>query len=265
MNFYKELTRFQKQFLCFFSICSIIVFLLPLYINNFKSVFSFLGILGLISTICGILVSIYIARTRPVAYLWWCISTLLMAIICFASHLYGQFIQNLFLSLPIQIYGYVLWKRSIRSSESKSLQIRKMNLKQWGITLILTIISWILYSIFLYYLPNILKSFFNINIAVDPNIIMDSLTAILAIIASVLTNLRFIEQWYLWIIYDSIAIITFIIQIMSTNYSNVSLLIADISNTLNLIQYITGVIYGYIIWIKLMKGRKTHSIEKELT
>ncbi|MGL5414506.1 MAG: nicotinamide riboside transporter PnuC [Clostridium sp.] len=253
MKFFKELTLFQKIFFIFFLIASLIVFLLPLVLTkaSVSAVFQPLSILGFFSIICGIFVSIYTAKARPIAYVWWWGSTLAMAIICFCNGLYGQFIQNLFFTLPIQIYGFFAWEKNLK--KSSELEIKKMKLKNWTVLGILIILCWIGYGLFLKYLPTVLLSTFNVHMKADPQIVLDAFTAMTAIIASVLTDLRFIEQWYFWIIYNVVAIITFVIQLTHANFGDMSMFIASLSNTVNLTQYAIGVIYGYILWRKEYK------------
>lgn len=254
MNFFKELSVFQKIFFIFFLVSSLIVFLLPLILANSKieTVFSPLSVLGFFSVICGIFVSLYTAKAKPIAYVWWWGSTIAMAIICFYNGFYGQFIQNLFFSLPIQIYGFFSWKKNLK--KQSTLEVKKIKPKNWGFLLIIMVLFWIGYGLILKFLPDILFSLFNINMKADPQIILDSFTAMTAIIASILTDLRFIEQWYFWIIYNSVAVITFIIQLTHSTFSNIPMFIASLSNTVNLTQYIIGVVYGYILWINIYKS-----------
>lgn len=254
MKFFRDLTLFQKLFFLIFLVCSLIIFFLPLMLDgsSIRTICSPISILGLGSIICGLFVSIYTAKAKPSAYIWWCGSTIAMAIICFLNGLYGQFIQNLFFSLPIQIYGFFAWEKNLK--KDAELQIKKLKNSQWIKLIVIIIISWIAYGVFLKYLPTVLYDLFNIKIKEDPQIVLDSFTAMTAIIAAVLTDLRFIEQWYFWIIYNLVAVITFIIQLTHINFTgNIPMFIASLSNTVNLTQYIIGVIYGYILWVKLFK------------
>ncbi|WP_297630991.1 nicotinamide riboside transporter PnuC [uncultured Clostridium sp.] len=256
MKFFKELTLFQKIFFGFFLVASLVVFLLPLALTktSISTVFSPLSVLGFFSVICGIFVSIYTAKAKPAAYVFWWGSTIAMAIICFFNGLYGQFIQNLFFSLPIQIYGFFAWEKNLK--KDSTLEVKKMKSKNWGVLIVIMILFWIAYGLLLKYLPTLLSSLFNIHMKEDPQIVLDAFTAMTAIIASVLTDLRFIEQWYFWIVYNSVAAITFIIQLTHSNFHNIPMFIASLSNTVNLTQYIIGVVYGYIVWVKIFKSEQ---------
>ena len=143
-------------------------------------------------------------------------------------------------------------------NKSKDIIIRKFNLKQLIIALICSIIIWIVYGLFLTFLPQIAYNIFNIHISKDPQIILDSFTCVMTIMATYLTGKRFIEQWIFWIVFNSISIIMFIIQSIGVSITNPSMLVADFSDILSLLQYIIGVTYGYILWRKMMK--KEHEL-----
>ena len=258
MKFFQNFSPFQKVFFLFFYICSIIVFFLPAFIpgGSLSDVLTTIGIIGLICTLSGVLVSIYTAKAHIIGYIWWMINAVTTGIIGLYNSLYGQFILNIFITLPLLIYGFVAWKKNMKINNSKDIVIRKFNSKQWTISIITSIIIWIVYGIFLTYLPEILQSLFNIHIAQDPQIILDSFTCVMTIMATYLTGKRFIEQWLFWIVFNGISIIMFIIQTVGVSITNPSMIVADLSDILSLLQYIIGVTYGYILWRKMMKKRK---------
>ena len=261
MKFYKNFTAFQKAFFLFFTIASIIVFLLPAFIpgGNVEEVFSVLGIIGIISTLSGILVSIYTAKASISGYVWWWINTGTFAIIALAGNLYGQFIKNFLILLPLQIYGFIAWRRNMNGNNSEEIAIRKFTTKNWIYAVIGVIICWGLYAIFLTELPNILNSLFSIKISKDPQVILDSFTSILTITAVFLTGKRFIEQWYFWLVSNSLGVIMFIIQTVHAGISNPSMFVGGLSNTISILQYGAGAVYGFILWRIMYKERMTNS------
>ena len=186
------------------------------------------------------------------------INAVTTGIIGLYNDLYGQFILNIFITLPLLIYGFIAWKKNMALNKSKDIIIRKFNLKQLIIALICSIIIWIVYGLFLTFLPQIAYNIFNIHISKDPQIILDSFTCVMTIMATYLTGKRFIEQWIFWIVFNSISIIMFIIQSIGVSITNPSMLVADFSDILSLLQYIIGVTYGYILWRKMMK--KEHEL-----
>lgn len=256
MQFFKNFTLFQKAFFLFFTIVSIIAFLLPALIlgKSFSSLFSPLGILGIICTISGILVSIYTAKASISGYVWWWVNTGTFAVIALSGDLYGQFIKNFLILLPLQIYGFIAWRRNMSATKSDEIAIRKFTKQQAILYIGLAVICFILYAIFLKELPNILKSLFGITIANDPQIILDSITSTLTIIAVYLTGKRFVEQWYFWLVSNSLGVIMFVIQTAHAGVSNPAMFVGDLSNTITILQYGIGAIYGFILWRAMYKA-----------
>ncbi|MGL4760741.1 MAG: nicotinamide riboside transporter PnuC [Sarcina sp.] len=255
MQFFKNFTLFQKAFFLFFTAISIIAFLLPALIlgKSYSSLFSSLGILGLVCTISGILVSIYTAKASISGYVWWWVNTGTFAIIALAGHLYGQFIQNIFILLPLQVYGFIAWRRNMTATKSNKIAIRKFTKKQTILYISVAIICFILYAIFLRELPNILHSLFGITVEKDPQIILDSITSTLTIIAVYLTGKRFVEQWNFWLVSNSLGLIMFIIQTTHAGVSDPAMFVGDLSNTISILQYGIGAIYGFILWRGMYK------------
>lgn len=258
MKFFKNFSPFQKVFFLFFYIFSIIIFFLPAFIpgGNLSNILTVIGIIGLICTLSGVLVSIYTAKAHIIGYVWWMINAVTTGIIGLYNNLYGQFILNIFITLPLLIYGYIAWKKNMTLNNSKNIIIRKFTFNQFIFAIVASIIIWFLYGLFLTYLPNILYTLFNIHISKDPQIILDSFTCVMTIMATYLTGKRFIEQWLFWIVYNVISIIMFIIQSIGISITNPSMLVANISDILSLLQYMIGVSYGYILWRKIMKNKK---------
>ncbi|MGL4990569.1 MAG: nicotinamide riboside transporter PnuC [Sarcina sp.] len=255
MQFFKNFTLFQKIFFLFFTIASIIVFLLPVLVlkKPFESVFSLLGVIGLISTLSGILVSIYTAKASIAGYIWWWINTVTFAVIALAGSLYGQFIQNIFILLPLQVFGFVAWRKNMQDNKSDEIAIRVFSHSEKVFYISISILCFIIYGIFLRYLPSLFSTLFGIKISKDPQIILDSLTSTLTIMAVYLTGKRFVEQWYFWLVSNSIGLVMFIIQTMRAGLTDVSMFVGDLSNTISILQYGIGAIYGYILWRKMYK------------
>lgn len=252
MNFYKVLTPFQKFFLIFFLITGILSFFQPVLMGqgSFCSVFTVIGIIGLISTISGIFTCIYQARASLSCYFWWILNTITYAIVALHGALYGQFIQNIIFLLPLEIIGFIAWKRNIQTSTHGEIDVERFTAKHWIFSIIGLAIAWVVYAYFLIELPAIFKLLFNMNISSDPSYIMDSFTAVMTIYAVWLTSKRYLEQWYFWFL-SNLGVILFIESMIKSGTVSVN----DLSGALVWIQFGTSVIYGYFCWRKLYKAR----------
>lgn len=252
-NFFKESSPFQKIFLVFFLLLTLFSFFTPLMLKqeHFSQLFGFFSLIGLISAVSGILASIFQVQAKAAYYIWFIINTITYGIICLHTDLYGQFIQNIIILLPLEVAGFLAWKKNIDNSKSKKLEIRSFTLKHWIIAILGSFIAWILYAEFLNYLPTIFNSLFNIKIAADPQLKFDALTSVMMIIAVYITSKRFIEQWYFWIIADA-GIIIFIKTIIITGTFSIS----ELSGAIVLGQYAVISIYGLYLWLKMYKEQK---------
>lgn len=261
MSFYKELTVFQKVFLVFFIVASILSFFIPLIMGqeSFIGLFGIFSIIGLVSSISGVLASIYQVRASAVYYLWFILNTITYAIVCLHTDLYGQFIQNFFILLPLEVAGFIAWRKHINNSESKKLKIERFTKLNWLIAIIAAIIAWALYAEFLKYLPSIFDSLFKIKIEADPQYKMDSLTAVMTIFAVYITSKRYLEQWYFWIIANA-GIIIFIKNIIDTGVFSMS----DLSGAIVLGQYGVISLYGLYCWGKMYRAQKLETSLEEV-
>ncbi|MGL4989966.1 MAG: nicotinamide riboside transporter PnuC [Paraclostridium sp.] len=250
MNFFKSLSPFQKIFFIFFMAAGILSFFVPLFTgdSNFFELFSVISIIGLISSLSGVLTSIYQVRASIACYFWWILNTVTYGIVAIDQHLYGQFIQNIVFLLPLEIWGFIAWKKNLSNSENDSITVKKFTTMNWVITIIALLICWFLYGELLNYLPEIFKSLFNMKIQADNQIKLDSFTSIITIFAVFLTSKRYIEQWYFWII-ANIGIVLFIKNIINTGIFSVS----DLSGALVWAQYGTASVYGLYCWLKIHK------------
>lgn len=257
MNFFTKLSPFQKIFFVVFFIAGIVSFFLPAATGqqSFKSLFTIISIIGLISTLSGVLTSIYQVRASIACYSWWILNTITYAIVSLSQNLYGQFIQNIIFLLPIEIAGFIAWKKHIDKSGSESIEVKRFTAMQWVITLVGLLIAWFLYAELLLALPAIFKALFGMTIEADPQYKLDSLTSVITIFAVYLTSKRYVEQWHFWIA-ANIGIVLFIKTIIVTGTFTSS----DLSGALVWAQYGIAAFYGLYNWLKIHRGQKVQKV-----
>ena len=254
MKFFKELSPFQKIFFLFFMVAGILSFFVPLFTGQqkFGELFGIFSIIGLISSLSGVLTSIYQVRANIFCYFWWIMNTVTYGVVALHENLYGQFIQNIIFLLPLEIWGFILWKRNMSTSEDDSIEVKKFTPIKWLMAIVFILIFWFVYAEFLKFLPVIFKSLFGMTILADNQIKLDSFTSVITIFAVYLTSKRYIEQWYFWVI-ANIGIVLFIKNIISTGVFSVS----DLSGALVWAQYGTASFYGLYCWLKLHKKQQS--------
>lgn len=250
----KKFTPFQIGFIIVFCIISVLVFLLPGLAGTSKwvEVFGLVSIISLISAISGVFNSIYIARADILCYFFWIINTLTYAFVAYEQKFYGQVIQNIVFIFPLEVIGLIAWTRALNkkkaeNKEDEGIDVKKFGSKEWILTIIGLAIFWIAYGLFLYFLPDIMKSIFNITIAPDSDLILDSLVAVLTIYAVWLTGARFLEQWTFWLLSNGIGVVLFLIPVFE-QLAKGQFNVATLSGAVGWIQYLTSAIYGFICW-----------------
>lgn len=147
--------------------------------------------------------------------------------------LYGNFALNLLFYIPASFIGIVFWLKN-RDTKHTS-KVRNLSNKYRIILSIISVVALIAIAVPLSYLdkganqPWTLVGF------------LDSAGTVLGVIGQVLLNLRYTEQWWIWIILDIVmAILNFVIgqYAMGVMY----------------VLWTTNAIIGLIVWLKSVKG-----------
>ncbi|MGL4654850.1 MAG: nicotinamide riboside transporter PnuC [Sarcina sp.] len=249
MKFFNKYSKFHKGYFVIFSILNIAVFALSIYnkaiLGENPSIFD---VLAFVSTMTGMLSSIYTARGELGAFTWGVVNTFTYIFVAWHSQIYGQAILYIFFETPMQVVSYFMWKKSMKNSTT--VEPRKLNSKQWIMTIVLFVIVWVAYGIFIKMLPSIFESTFGIHIAADPLYIVDSLSTTVTVTAVLLTCMRFLEQWYFWIASSTIGIILFIASLYVSNFS-----LNSLSAMIMWAEFLSNSLYGFIAWRKLHKNR----------
>ncbi|MGL4760344.1 MAG: nicotinamide riboside transporter PnuC [Sarcina sp.] len=254
MEFFKKYSKFHKGYFIIFTTLNIAIFLLSIYnkaiLDKNPSIFD---VLAFISTMTGMLSSIYTARGELGAFTWGVINTFTYIFVAWHSQIYGQAILYIFFETPMQIVSYFMWKKSIQNSSGAVVKPRKLSKNQWKVTITFFVMAWIIYGIFIKMLPGIFENVFRIHIANDPLYIVDSLSTTMTITAVILTCMRFLEQWYFWIASSTIGIILFIMSLCISHFS-----LNSLSALVMWTEFLSNSLYGFVAWRKLHKNRLSH-------
>ncbi|WP_297436752.1 nicotinamide riboside transporter PnuC [uncultured Clostridium sp.] len=258
----KKFTPFQRGFIIIFIIISVCVFLLPAWTHTstWTEVFGVVSIISLISAVSGVFNSMYIARADILCYFFWIINTLTYAFVAYEQQFYGQVIQNIVFIFPLEVIGLIAWTKALKkkkeeNKEDEGIDVKKFGAKEWILTVIGLAIFWLAYGVFLYFLPDIMKSVFNIKIAADSDLFLDSLVAVLTIYAVWLTGARFLEQWTFWLLSNGIGVILFLIPVFE-QLSKGQFNVATLSGAVGWIQYLTSAVYGFICWRAMYNAKQ---------
>ncbi|HZH58523.1 MAG TPA: nicotinamide riboside transporter PnuC [Metabacillus sp.] len=191
------------------------------------------SLIGLISSITGMLCVVLVAKGKISNYYFGIIQTSTYAYISYGYGLYGEAMLNGLFYLPVQFIGIYLWNkhRTEQGVQGEDVKVKRLSKAGWIYTISIAVILIIGYGFFLKYLGG-------------NNIWTDSATNVLSVMAQILMLKRFAEQWLLWISVNILSIYLWISALVSQGGNDFSMLVMWTA-------FLVNSIYGYINWRKL--------------
>lgn len=196
-------------------------------------------LISLTYTICGILYTALAGNGRVICYTFGIIATCCYSYLAFTNHIYGNFLLNIGYYLPMQILGIFEWNKHLKTDKKEIIKT-KLSSKERIVLSIITIPICIAAALFL-------KS------SNDNTPMLDAIITVLSVLGMYLTVKRCIEQWLVWTIVNSAAVIMWL-KLSLTNHKTYSTIIVWS------IYLILG-IYFYYQWKKELSN--IHSGESD--
>jgi nicotinamide mononucleotide transporter len=152
--------------------------------------------------------------------------------------LYGNFALNLLFYIPASIIGIITWLKN-RDTKYTS-KVKTLTNKNKIVVLVISVVALVIIAVPLSYLDK------GANQAITLIGFLDSVGMVLGVIGQILLNLRYTEQWWIWIILDVVmAILNFVIgqYAMGVMY----------------LLWTTNAIIGLIVWQKSASQSKENA------
>ena len=202
----------EGTFASWFVLIGIITQLLTCYIMEDT-------LLALCSGIAGVISVVLCSQKKYAFYFWGILQLITIMIISYQSGLHGKLVENAFYLITMFI-GMNIWKKN---TTDNTTQVRTMD--------------WADYVTFgCLFLPfAIILSYSIVSQYNTEQIVLDTITTVIGIIAQIMLVLRFREQWVLWFILDVLCIVLW----------------AKDGNWCLMVQYIfwtINCVYGYFCW-----------------
>ncbi|MEN8700714.1 nicotinamide riboside transporter PnuC [Bacillus infantis] len=193
------------------------------------------SLLGLISSLAGMLCVVLVAKGKISNYYFGIIQTGTYAYISYTYGLYGEAMLNGLFYFPVQFIGIYLWRKNQTrdSVKGEDVKVKTLDSKGWSLLGIIVLVSIFLYALLLDYLGG-------------RSVYIDSATNVLSVTAQILMLRRFAEQWLLWILVNVLSVILWFNALISTGGNDISMLVMWTA-------FLFNSIYGYINWTKLCK------------
>ncbi|MED3575659.1 nicotinamide riboside transporter PnuC [Cytobacillus praedii] len=227
MKIMKDWNIFEKLWIIFFTLINIYLF------------FAWDDtILGLITSISGMLCVVLVAKGKVSNYYFGIIQTGTYAYIAYGYGLYGEVMLNALFYFPLQFVGIYLWKQHTtdRKIKGEDIQINVLTKKGWIGTIVSFLAIFILYAFLLEKLGG--------------NVVwIDSATTTLSVIAQILMLKRYTQQWLFWIAVNVLSIVLWLKALILQGGNDVSMLVMWSA-------FLINSIYGYYNWSKVYKKQK---------
>ena len=219
-KFFKDWSLFERLWLLFVIAVQVVAWILNKD-TIFMLILTLTGSLNLVLGAKGKVAGLYFAIINSILYAWSCMKI----------PLYGEVMYNVLYSIPVSATAIFMWRKN-KTSDGE-VKFRTMSLKLGAIIVLATIAGTFGYA-------EILKLMGG-NFA-----FMDSLTTVVAVVASMLYLLRFSEQWLMWVLVNALSIIMWIMVFASGDKTVFMIIILKSINLLNSL-------YGYINWKRISK------------
>ncbi|WP_280208535.1 nicotinamide riboside transporter PnuC [Brevibacillus sp. AY1] len=223
----RDWTLFEKVWLALFTVVNIYLFF------AFED-----SLLGLISSLSGMLCVVLVAKGKISNYYFGIVQTATYAYISYGYSLYGEAMLNGLFYLPVQFIGLYMWSknRTQRSMRGEDVAVKRLSKKGWMVLILIAVVGSLLYAELLHYIGG-------------QAVRLDSAAVVLSIIAQILMLKRYAEQWALWIAVNVLSISLWVVTLITQG-----------GNDLNMVvmwsAFLVNSIYGYVNWIRLSKGQE---------
>lgn len=216
----------------------------------YKGEFGINNCIACISAIMGVFCVVLGAKGSMANWIFGIIECFLYTYISISGHIYGDALQRLLYTLPMQFIGWYLWSKRVRKEDSTQIETRYMSWLTRLEYFVTTVVMVLALGYFLKFVGPHLTDFFSYmhfkvqaNYASESQLWLDATTTILAIMTTFISVKAYVEQWYLWLLINVLSI--FIWVQSSTDFS--FMVVAKYS------VYLVNSFYGIYMWNKLSK------------
>ncbi|QQE75786.1 nicotinamide riboside transporter PnuC [Brevibacillus composti] len=228
---FRDWTRFEKVWLLLFTIINIYLF------YAFQD-----SLLGLISSLSGMLCVVLVAKGKIANYYFGIVQTATYAYISYSYSLYGEAMLNGLFYLPVQFIGLYMWSknRTQQSVKGEDVSVKRLTKRGWVYLIIIAAVGIVLYAELLHYIGG-------------QAVRLDSAAVVLSIIAQILMLKRYAEQWALWIAVNVLSISLWVVTLLTQGGNDFNMIVMWSA-------FLVNSIYGYYNWTKLSKAQEAYNL-----
>lgn len=217
-----DIFKLNKKSLFFLIISYIITIVLAIIFR--------ITILAVTASLLGITAVLYNSSGKKICFAFYIAHCILYAINAFLSKMYGELIIYSIYLTPLYIYSLICF---IKGSNDKKQDIQFLNIKHTLLIIIFNIILTIIYGLILKSITSELP-------------FLNALLTSLSLTCGFLTAKRYFHQWYFWLVYSLMAMLTWGIVVYNGSSNGMAFVCQ------NILCFILN-IEGLLSWKKIIK------------
>ena len=199
-----------------------------------------LTIVNFVSAICGVVCIFFCAKASISNYFFGLINTIVYAVFLFYHNIKGTLCLELFVYLPVNILGWIVWVKHRDKVDTEKTMAKKLTAKQ----MVFSVVAVLAIAVMCFYGLNALNGK---AAELKPLIILDAFTVSIGIVATVLQFRRFREQYVWWLVQDVIAVGMYIVMFDPVYLTKKTI-------------YLIMAVIGLYNWVKLQKTRNEENV-----
>lgn len=178
--------------------------------------------------ITGVLCVVLAAKGNIFTYIFGMYNTLGYAYLAYNNGLYGELGLNMLFFVPMNIVGFIMWRRYVENGKLRMLQMKKSNFILLVFACGLTILG---LGFGLSFIPGQNSPY------------IDATTNVLSVVATILMVKRYKEQWLLYIVLNFFTIIMWTLRTVNGSSDGPMMIVMWSA-------YLINAIYGFTVWHK---------------
>ncbi len=208
--------------------------------NIGSAIFNYsISLAGFLYVVCASRCSFWIfvfGLYQPLAY----------GFVCLHSQVFGEMIVNFAYFVPMQIIGIILWLKNYKKNPSHqtNVTVKRLNLKSYYLFVPILIMCYIGIYLLLSLIDGQRLPY------------LDAFISVMSIVGTLLLTLRYVENWYAYIIVNVASSILWLMLTIQGNANAPYILILNITYTLYSI-------IGLVKWLKYSKNNKNILINNQ--
>ncbi len=243
----------EKTFNTVFNIAIVVAMLFAVILSNIMkfqdpAVDKVLLVVASIGACMGVINTVLSANGNILTFLFGFIDVVIYAFVCWKNGIFGQFALHAFYFLPMQLVGFLQWRKRGARHDSP-VRAKRLTRKQWRILVAVAISGFALAFGILWWIDRSKLASGSLAEINTVKVATDAAALVFNILGQVLLSLAFMEQWYCWILVN-----VFSVTIWATTLLRGTGDSASVVMLLKYSFYFINSLNGLRIWLKLSKS-----------